>query len=791
MNSTIASFLSNENLENFLEETENLANQLYDYDDDEENSVSSLEKLHKPSHDAIRSLLRQRLHNYQYQIDDLYTMRRLFRLFLASGDKAYAKSFIHEYEAKLLANTSADEKYNATIGLKVLQAEAQDYDLVSLQAICKAIKSRPPSEQDSYDWQRLADYAKEQQAYELERECYENMEQINQLHKNSDEYEIAQANLALQKALTWYAQTNLEKSREQVDKAWRLLQSLYQQQKIDRNEWLNFAERILAIDNQKLDEIIAFTYQHLAQDLSPPLRRSFDVKVARLKAVAYHKQGKLSQAIDYAKQGYFALTDDYDEPEIAIQLTTWLHEAGHTSALIDILYERFGRNIDEEQSEAIFQLTQKLINDGVCHTKLALILANAGHDHDIEGLNNNSIQQGNLLRGSEPADTWYFRHLELARQWAKTDVSLQGLVDVELALYDYYRINTSDKYQKVLDRLERAVKDCPNQIFADVIEVLLISRMHVLGVESALVADFIPTTGALACYSVGAGFEDSVLPYVKDIDGWTEAHENAFKQSYYENGLKQYEYFFSTGQGYYRSADVHTYSMLCNNLAIIYLYNDEYDKAIALHKKGIAASPFAEHYDGLTNNFWYMDNFFAYITAVEDLWFFARQYGYSRFNLGFILTRLAWAYNKEERHIEIATWLPRLEEWWQEKKDYLDEEDYDSEYDSYLDGLACALGHMAYESSLQQDALIRLETILTNLHERKLIFGLRHAGLCYEYLGEYDKAMQFYQEVLSIANPEKEFDSGQIEVTRDWIADLQEKMQPETTKNKKSWWKFW
>jgi hypothetical protein len=122
-------------------------------------------------------------------------------------------------------------------------------------------------------------------------------------------------------------------------------------------------------------------------------------------------------------------------------------------------------------------------------------------------------------------------------------------------------------------------------------------------------------------------------------------------QRYYEEGLARFEAFWASGQGMYKDAHLHVYSMLCNNLAIKYRMQQRYDEAAALHHKGLSSSPFAEHHDGLLWCAIGKDDRAGIVTAAEQLWHFSQDYGYSRH---------APATTSPARHWRSTSWAGRV-----------------------------------------------------------------------------------------------------------------------------------
>jgi tetratricopeptide (TPR) repeat protein len=131
----------------------------------------------------------------------------------------------------------------------------------------------------------------------------------------------------------------------------------------------------------------------------------------------------------------------------------------------------------------------------------------------------------------------------------------------------------------------------------------------------------------------------------------------------YEQGKARMEQYFKTGKGHPHEGNAHLYSLLCSNLATLYRADARYLDAIALHRLGIAASPLAEHYQGILDCYWNMDDNANIVEAAEQLWHYAAHYGYSRHDPNKYASRVAKALYRMGRDEEIATWLKRLLSW--------------------------------------------------------------------------------------------------------------------------------
>ncbi|MDN2783554.1 hypothetical protein PAI99_08560, partial [Campylobacter jejuni] len=89
----------------------------------------------------------------------------------------------------------------------------------------------------------------------------------------------------------------------------------------------------------------------------------------------------------------------------------------------------------------------------------------------------------------------------------------------------------------------------------------------------ALQRPFVEGACAGWCYHIGVVLQDNTHEELELGSAWPKQAVDALAARSYARGAALFEHFFATGQGLYRDADVHVYSMLCNNLAIHYRIN--------------------------------------------------------------------------------------------------------------------------------------------------------------------------------------------------------------------------
>lgn len=254
----------------------------------------------------------------------------------------------------------------------------------------------------------------------------------------------------------------------------------------------------------------------------------------------------------------------------------------------------------------------------------------------------------------------------------------------------------------------------------------------------------------------------------------------------YEQGRACMERFFETGKGHPYDACAHLYSMLCNNLAILYRDEDRYDEALVLHRSGIAASSFAEHYSGVRYVLACQEKDDEMLEAAEQLWHYAAEYGYSRHDPNWYVRDVVRALYRVDRCNELPIWLERLVGW-QREHDQVD----GSLPDEALIARFVFVSHMAASHPDQASALYDAARGQADA-SRDLDVLIRAADAAYD-LGRQSDTKYFYERVLAgnrhAAEP--------LDLMEDVIerrireADAPAAPDPATAAPNKRWWKFW
>ncbi|MDR2625161.1 MAG: hypothetical protein LBC37_02405 [Zoogloeaceae bacterium] len=196
-------------------------------------------------------------------------------------------------------------------------------------------------------------------------------------------------------------------------------------------------------------------------------------------------------------------------------------------------------------------------------------------------------------------------------------------------------------------------------------------RLEVLGLTEAFLRPLPPIQNGMAFYSLALALPEmlekdfAMERMVLDTQeqATLERLSHDLQYALYEQGRARMEQYFKTGKGHPHEGNAHLYSLLCNNLAALYRADARYSEAITLHRLGIAASPFAEHYQGILDCYWNLEDNANIAEAAEQLWHYAARYGYSRHDPNQYASRVAKALYRMGRDEEIAVWLKRLLSW--------------------------------------------------------------------------------------------------------------------------------
>jgi hypothetical protein len=729
---------------------------------------------------ARQAAAAEQLASRSLQPDDLDQLRRLYRLWSMAGQPAQALAAVQQHQARLLQDLAPQAQRDATLTMAMMQADAAEdvaelpagqYRTVVENAIAAVDQAGDQGDPDRA-WRHLARHAHQAQALDLQEQIYRKQHQ----HKSQQAdraHLIAwdDAVLATRLGRIEAAKGNPGAARDLGHYALQKLQHAAAGQDIDTDDWLSLGEDIIALAPDALAQHSELALASLPSTASPAAWRDTRAQLARLAASSLHQQGAIDAAIAKGQEGRFALVRDSDDGSSA-QLIDWLVQAARLPEAAHMCFESTLHSRPASREAACRQALAHLgESDGAPYWALSLMAAS--QDEDL----------AEFLPADMDADQAFAHYSAIVQQ--------QSLNHPMWRLLQGNHLFEQQDYAQALPLLE-TLAERPQYANGELAYRLFVCRARVVGLASALQSAYIRCDSGSWCYAMGVQLDDDeALMKAIGMAGdalpadWPYDELLRWIKHYYETGQARFEHWFATGQGSYKDGNLHDYSMLCNNLAIKYRYNDEnYDGALALHAKGIATSPFAEHYNGIVSTHIDSDNYAQLIAAAEQLWHYSRDNGYSRHSPCDYFPKVAYALYQQDRNVENSIWLERLDEWWSQ----LDEDEQRSERYDYLRSLLNQLDY--YSATHGAEVLPRLQALLPELYQRRNPYLLRRAGDAMQTSGTDQQALQIYQEALACPPSD---DAAEREKLQSSIEKLHAQLITTVpgAAGSKPWWKFW
>lgn len=561
-----------------------------------------------------------------------------------------------------------------------------------------------------------------------------------------------------------------------VQTAINILRDATAEQSVDFDRWMTLAEHALPLAPQSLPALLMACEQQVARTEVPAASQAVkahrQVKIVRLQAKACAQAGQLEAALQLAPQGHFGLTDDEGDPFTLTHLG-WLVQANRISEAADLALESVLHS-RPVSAVAAFQLARARFDSDPAHSiTWALILGISQIDEDMRQL----LAQEN--RPQHPADFY----LNMARAAQPGHPAL--------ALIDGMKLVRKRQFEQALPLLEMGVGQHPELADGDKLSALWAARFAALPLEEALARPFPQAHGGHWCYAAGVVLDDAddLAPLMggkKNVPA--EEVREPLVVRYYEEGLRRLENFWATGQGMFKDADLHVYSMLCNNLAIKYRFMGRYDEAAELHHKGLNSSAFAEHHNGLLWCAVGKDDDAQTVIEAERLWHFALEHGYGRHDPTRYFSTVAMSLYKLDRDDEITIWMERLDQWFSD----LDEDDQRNERRDYLASLMSMLDFLS--STRPEQVLPRLRA-----HQEEVIalhdcYPLRRIACALEACPELlEESVALHKQANSYLDKDDNEDEQRMSLSGIERAErkLAERNAAPTASARKSWWKFW
>lgn len=571
-------------------------------------------------------------------------------------------------------------------------------------------------------------------------------------------------------------------------------------QDINADDWLRIGHAMIEIAPLQFDTIRQAVESRIADWALPP-RREAEVRLARLAARAAYAQGDLDGALARCEMARYSLESDGGDDFIEYELP-WLLEAGrfddagrcaffHVYQLESSMLDRVGRIIHARLAEP----TDTSVWWPLCAMRAA------GFEPTLERLVELGAQERDALAARSPTHGEIFAALgsldgdalryavaDAAREVALRRAPGHPWIARLAAVYDGEtgRIDATTQAARLLAAAQEGeMHDNRTAI------MLTQARIGALGVAAALKLPLPPSLrSGLWSYVFSARVEDLAEEAIDALPAAEQAPVRADLQrlriAAYEQGRACMERFFETGKGHPYDACAHLYSMLCNNLAILYRDEDRYDEALVLHRNGIAASSFAEHYSGVRYVLACQGKDDEMVEAAEQLWHYAAEYGFSRHDPNWYVRDVVRALYRLDRCNELPIWLERLVGW-QREHDQVD----GSLPDEALIARFVFASHMAASHPDQASALYDAARGQADTSS-DLDVLIRAADAAYE-LGRRSDVKYFYERVLAGNRHAAEPLDLMEDVIERRIREADAPASPDspTAAPNKRWWKFW
>ncbi|MBZ5792921.1 hypothetical protein K8353_22625 [Burkholderia contaminans] len=571
-------------------------------------------------------------------------------------------------------------------------------------------------------------------------------------------------------------------------------------QDIDADDWLRIGRAMIEIAPLQYDTIRQAVELRIADWALPP-RREAEVRLARLAARAAHAQGDLAGALARCEMASHSLesggSDDFIEYELP-----WLLEAGR--------FDEAGRRAFFH----VYQIESSMLDrvGQIIHARLAeptdtsvwwplCAMRAAGFQPTLERLVELGAERPDALAARSPAHGEIFAALgslegdalryaiaDAAREVALRRAPGHPWIARLAAVYDGEtgRIDATTQAARLLAAAQEGEMHDNRTAFT-----LTEARIRALGVAATMKLPPPSLRSGLWSYAFAGWIEDKAEEAIDALPAAEQAAVRAdlerLRIAAYEQGRACMERFFETGKGHPYDACAHLYSMLCNNLAILYRGVERYDDSLVLHRNGIAASSFAEHYDGVRYVLASQGKDEEMLEAAEQLWHYAAEYGYSRHEPNWYVRDVVRALYRVERCNELPIWLERLVGWQREHNQF-----DGSLPDEALVARLVFAAHMAESHPDQASALYDAARAQADA-SRDLDVLIRVADAAYE-LGRQPDVKYFYERVLAGNRHAAEPLDLKVDVIERRINEAgapPPASGPTTAAPNKRWWKFW
>ena len=570
-------------------------------------------------------------------------------------------------------------------------------------------------------------------------------------------------------------------------------------QAVDERDWLRLGDSLIEIvphGHAVVEQAVAA----LTADWPRPRRRELEVRLARLAARAAYAQDGPQAALAACELARHSLSADGTDDFIEYELR-WLLEAGQLdeagqrlflhiyeceeqtwAGMAQIVHERLA---DESDTSVWWPLSVML----ACDTARLLerLIANGRVGTNIKL---RSTAHAELFatvgesRGDELREAVHAAARSLAQRRAPDHpwiAYLSALHDGRAKLID-----PATQAERLRVAIEQGRMTDDRSHYA-----LFVARQQSAGLAAAIQSPSPNLASGRACYRFAAGLGEDGDAFVQAVPEPSRADVRAdldrLKLAIYEQGLAHIERFLETGNGHPYDGCAELYAMLCNNLGLCYKNAERYAEAIELHRRGIAASPFADQYASLMNALRASGDHVAAIDAGEQLWHFSMARGFGNYSPNWYVRNIASSLETLGRTDEILIWLERLVTW-QRQVARLDEAKLPQDA---LGARVIIAMHLA--PTRPGEAASLWASVQPQAAVSENPWTAWNAASLLHDLGRYDEAKTWYERVLALneARPAHErLDTESIERQLVSYRDGAEYRSPRE-RTRKTWWRFW
>ncbi|MDR3159386.1 MAG: hypothetical protein LBU11_10405 [Zoogloeaceae bacterium] len=653
--------------------------------------------------------LRARLRAQPLRADTLEAIGRLHTLWIWAGDARAAIDEIETDGAALLAATSAEEQADAEMTLVLFRLQVAEHfaDEAAMRAGIAEARALALEPDLHAAWHlhnpvlsRLAcrqpDIALDASSLCRELEA--------RLPKQESRLLWDTVRFFIRNARIHADNQEMDEARKAGAQAIAALQNAVDKASVKVENWLEAGDALIEFAPEQLQAIQAAA-DALSQSWPLPQRRQVEVRLTRLAARARYALCDLDGALSACEAARYSLAagggyaDDFIEYELPWLMEAERREAAGQRAFFHIYF--LGATT-EGMREAVLRLVHERLADAtdtsvwwpLCVMRAAQTASDlekllsvapredwgeisAAHraifgalrTADWDALEMKTRMESLLsLDAVSPLTALKDQVFSAARDLAESRSPRHPWARRLAAMQDK-EMERADA-STALAQLEAVIREGRMQDAWTLIALMRL-RLEVLGLTEAFLRPLPPIQNGMALYSLALA-----LPEMLEKDFAMErmvldAQEQAkldrlshdMQRALYEQGRARMEQYFETGKGHPHEGNAHLYSLLCNNLAALYRADARYSEAITLHNLGIAARPFAEHYQGILDCYWSLDDNANIAEAAEQLWHYAARYGYSRHDPNQYAGRVAKALYRMGRDEEIAVWLKRLLNW--------------------------------------------------------------------------------------------------------------------------------